>query len=204
MAEVALLPSPGEPLSVLFMNTLWADRQGVHDVLDHCGDLAGWLGQAAPRLPVGAQPRRVQTEDAAAFRELRDALRRLAAERTDDPRPRAVNRSAPAVVAEAAQALNNALALAPAVARLSWPKGELTLAAPAGASPTAAALSAIAADGAAQLSREHAGRLRACLAPGCVLYFVQDHPRREWCSTACGNRTRAARHYARHKPSRPG
>jgi hypothetical protein len=24
MTEVALLPNPGEPLSVLFMNTLWA------------------------------------------------------------------------------------------------------------------------------------------------------------------------------------
>ncbi|HEY3005705.1 MAG TPA: CGNR zinc finger domain-containing protein [Kribbellaceae bacterium] len=39
---------------------------------------------------------------------------------------------------------------------------------------------------------------RACYAPGRVLYFVTGHPRREWCSTACGNRARAARHYARH------
>ncbi len=41
--------------------------------------------------------------------------------------------------------------------------------------------------------------LRACLAPGCVLYFVKDHPRRAWCSTGCGNRVRAARHYARRR-----
>ena len=39
--------------------------------------------------------------------------------------------------------------------------------------------------------------LRACNAPGCVLYFVKSHPRREWCSEACGNRARAARHYQR-------
>ena len=39
--------------------------------------------------------------------------------------------------------------------------------------------------------------LRACHAPGCVLYFVKSHPRREWCSVACGNRVRAARHYQR-------
>ncbi|HEY0690395.1 MAG TPA: CGNR zinc finger domain-containing protein [Kribbella sp.] len=26
---------------------------------------------------------------------------------------------------------------------------------------------------------------------------MKDHPRREWCSTTCGNRARAARHYAR-------
>lgn len=25
--------------------------------------------------------------------------------------------------------------------------------------------------------------LRACHGPGCVLFFVKDHPRREWCST---------------------
>jgi predicted RNA-binding Zn ribbon-like protein len=42
-----------------------------------------------------------------------------------------------------------------------------------------------------------AGDLRACGAPGCILLFVKDHPRREWCSNACGNRARQARHYER-------
>ena len=42
-------------------------------------------------------------------------------------------------------------------------------------------------------------QLRACLGPGCVLYFVQQHPRREWCSAGCGNRARVARHYHRHR-----
>jgi CGNR zinc finger len=42
-----------------------------------------------------------------------------------------------------------------------------------------------------------ATKLRACHAPGCVLYFVKSHPRRAWCSEACGNRARAARHYER-------
>jgi predicted RNA-binding Zn ribbon-like protein len=37
--------------------------------------------------------------------------------------------------------------------------------------------------------------LRACDGPGCVQFFVKDHPRREWCGPACGNRARAARHY---------
>ena len=39
--------------------------------------------------------------------------------------------------------------------------------------------------------------LRACGAPGCVLMFLKNHPRREWCSNACGNRARQARHYQR-------
>ncbi|MFG1750655.1 ABATE domain-containing protein [Streptosporangium sandarakinum] len=41
--------------------------------------------------------------------------------------------------------------------------------------------------------------LRACPAPRCVLYFVREHARQEWCSVACGNRARAARHYRQHR-----
>jgi predicted RNA-binding Zn ribbon-like protein len=47
-------------------------------------------------------------------------------------------------------------------------------------------------------------KLRACHAPGCVLYFVKSHPRREWCSVACGNRARAARHYDKIREGRAG
>ncbi|HXL91073.1 MAG TPA: CGNR zinc finger domain-containing protein [Streptosporangiaceae bacterium] len=47
------------------------------------------------------------------------------------------------------------------------------------------------------LAGDGAATLRACHAPGCVLYFIKAHPRREWCSIACGNRVRAARHYQR-------
>ncbi|MGW1043602.1 CGNR zinc finger domain-containing protein, partial [Streptomyces sp. NPDC002547] len=41
-------------------------------------------------------------------------------------------------------------------------------------------------------------RLRPCLAPNCLLFFVKNHARREWCSPTCGNRMRVARHYRRH------
>ncbi|MEU6738808.1 CGNR zinc finger domain-containing protein [Streptosporangium sandarakinum] len=41
--------------------------------------------------------------------------------------------------------------------------------------------------------------LRTCPAPRCVLYFVKEHARQEWCSVACGNRARAARHYRQHR-----
>lgn len=39
-------------------------------------------------------------------------------------------------------------------------------------------------------------RLRLCSAPGCVLFFLADG-RRRWCSGACGNRARVARHSER-------
>jgi predicted RNA-binding Zn ribbon-like protein len=61
-------------------------------------------------------------------------------------------------------------------------------------------LGVIASSTIALIDGSQAGELRACGAPGCVLMFVKDHPRREWCSTACGNRARQARHYARTKP----
>ena len=61
-------------------------------------------------------------------------------------------------------------------------------------------LGVIASSTIALVGGSQAGDLRACGAPGCVLMFVKDHPRREWCSTACGNRARQARHYARTKP----
>ncbi|MFH9354859.1 CGNR zinc finger domain-containing protein [Kitasatospora sp. NPDC017646] len=35
--------------------------------------------------------------------------------------------------------------------------------------------------------------LRACPGPGCVRFFVKDHPRRGWCGPGCGNRARAGR-----------
>jgi predicted RNA-binding Zn ribbon-like protein len=54
--------------------------------------------------------------------------------------------------------------------------------------------------GRAQLfSQDARHQLRACLAPGCVVYFIKNHPRREWCSAGCGNRARSARHYQRHR-----
>ena len=45
--------------------------------------------------------------------------------------------------------------------------------------------------------------LRTCGAPGCVLMFLKHHPRREWCSNACGNRARQARHYDRTRRPDP-
>ena len=58
-------------------------------------------------------------------------------------------------------------------------------------------LAAFAVDAIELLTGPRRAALRACGAPGCVLLFLKDHPRKEWCSAACGNRARQARHYAR-------
>lgn len=48
------------------------------------------------------------------------------------------------------------------------------------------------------LTGPHRANLRACTAPRCVRYFVQEHGRQQFCKASCSNRARAARHYERH------
>ena len=180
--------NPGEPLAVRLMSTVWADRYAVHDALGGSGDLGEWLAQTG--LVVSALP---TTTQVASARHLRDALRRLAAQVTDDGRDRAISSLD---LSEAVATVNDAIAAAPRTERLRVVRTRLVRDVVEEAVPVTAALGRVARHGLA-LVTEAPTRLRACYAPGCVLYFVKDHPRREWCSLACGNRARAARHYAR-------
>ncbi|MBY8879354.1 CGNR zinc finger domain-containing protein [Actinacidiphila acidipaludis] len=196
---------PGEPLPVRLTNTLWADTGGVHDSLEDTAGLAAWLETIAPLLPGGAGDALAEPGDLTAllpgFRELRDALRVLAADVTDDTRPVAGSggRVDPSATRAAAEAVDRACAHAPGWSHLAWPQdGPPTRVLRSAHEPAAAALSLIAEDAVRLFAGDDRTSLRACLAPGCVLYFLRTHPRREWCSAACGNRARVARHYQRH------
>ncbi len=181
---------PEEPIPVRLMNTVLADRRGVHDALRTCGDLEGWL--AATGLSAGP----VTSCHVDMFRDLRDALRRLAALLTDDSRPAAA--SPLQDLAQAVEAVNHAADAGPAGPRLRLRASRLER----DETPTGAtgALAAVACQAVALLTNdENSARLSACHAPGCVLYFIKSHPRQGWCSTACGNRARAARHYRRRR-----
>ena len=79
---------------------------------------------------------------------------------------------------------------------------ELTQVARTAATPVSAALAAIADEAVELLTGPDAAALRACTAPGCMLFYRKDHPRRAWCSPRCSNRVRAARHYARRTADR--
>jgi predicted RNA-binding Zn ribbon-like protein len=184
-------PVPSEdPLPVRLMSTIWADADGPHDALRRTADVTRWL-DAAGLDRAGAQ---ATDGDLATGRALRDALRRLAAHITDDRRPAAS--AAPADIAHAVDQVNAIAAELPAP-RLALRDGRLEREAPIGPSPVATALAQVAEQAVSLFGGDDATRLRACYAPGCVLYFVKTHPRREWCSLACGNRVRAARHYQR-------
>jgi predicted RNA-binding Zn ribbon-like protein len=200
-------PVRGEPLSVELMNTIWADRDGVHDALATAREANAWLAAVRDRLPEvrsahGPARRTVTASDTAHLRRLRDAIRRIAAETTDDPRePDAPGAATTSAIGEAVTVVNAAAgALPPRLLRLD--RGVVG-ADRRSSSAADALLAGFATDAVDLLAGDHdAGALRACLAPGCVLYFVQDHPRREWCSPACGNRARVARHYERTQSAR--
>ena len=205
-------PLLGEPLPVELMNTVWADRDGLHDELRDAAGLAAWLQAVAGRFAAGAEGGgpglavalpggRRGRELAGQFRELRDGLRGLAAAVTADPRARAAGTGTPDVAA-AVRAVNAACARAPLWSRLTWasPPGAPARALRSAGTGPEAALSWIAEAAVLLFTSPDAGRLRACPGPGCVLYFVRAHPRREWCSAVCGNRARVARHYQRHRP----
>ena len=68
---------------------------------------------------------------------------------------------------------------------------------PLPASPTALALARIAWSAIALLGTDARERLRRC--PACGRFFVTSRTDRRWCSMACGNRTRVARHHARRR-----
>lgn len=178
---------PGEPAVVRFMNTVWADRYGTYDALQTEADLGIVLKSLG--LAVDAE---VSNLDVQRARDLRDALRRLAAAVTEDDRPNALtNVSVPAALRQVNSALRDLPASRLEQTDSGWQFRTIT-----------ATVRHVLADlarqgGSLMVSGEQP--LRACHAPGCVLYFVQQHARREWCSPECGNRVRVARHYARHR-----
>lgn len=186
-----MLVLPSEPRPVRLMNTVWADRHRVHEALAAPADLARWL--RATSL-AHAEPSVTATDLHTAIT-LRDALRRLAALQTQDTRPSA--RSAMRDIEAAIHVVNETAAAAPSHDTLQLLDEELRLLPTTPTADPTTALSTVAAEAITLLTAPDPV-LNACHAPGCVLYFIKDHPRREWCSTACGNRARAARHYRRH------
>jgi predicted RNA-binding Zn ribbon-like protein len=186
-----------EPLPVRLMSTIRADGDGLHDDLRTPADLDQWLDAVG----VGRAGAHANEGELATARALRDAVRVLASRVTADGRPGA---AAPIAVVTAALDQVNATAAELPASRLALRDGRIELAAPGGPSPVTTALAQVAEQAVALLGGADATRLRACYAPGCVLYFVKTHPRRAWCSVACGNRVRAARHYQRARGHKDG
>lgn len=182
-----------EPRAVRLMNTLRSERGTLRDDLATPQAAAEWLADVG--LPVSGSP-----VDARPLVDLRTALRALAAHVTHDDRP------APGEQADVQDALTlvNRLTGARPHAHLVLDAGRIAQALPTPGPHLDDALTALAAEASALLTTPGADRLRACHGPRCVLFFVQDHPRREWCTPACGDRARAARYYRRRRAASAG
>ena len=179
------------------MNTIWADTRGVHDELTDAMALHDWLADVTEYD--GRELGKPNSDEFDNALLLRDSLRRLAAHATADTRPTA--QSPVSEIDQAIAVVNNLVADRPRT-ELVIHDGVLGAVDAPVASPTRSALAGLGYQGIDLLTGPTAVNLRACHAPGCVLYFVKSHPRREWCSEACGNRVRAARHYQRTRDIR--
>lgn len=182
-------PTLGEPLPIELGNATYAVRGQLVDGLQTVEHVAAWFRDNRHRFAVPLDDRdllRTNERDLAATRALRDAIRTLtgvAVGGGDAPQ-------------EAVETVNQQVRAAPRWRELSWGGGPRALAC-GSVDRLATARAEIAQQAVDLFGGSDIAQLRACHAPGCVLYFLKDHPRREWCSAACGNRARAARHYER-------
>ncbi|SDJ04811.1 CGNR zinc finger domain-containing protein [Nonomuraea jiangxiensis] len=186
-------PLLGEPPPIELGNATYAVRGRAKDGLRSVEHLAAWLRDLRPRLEVTLTDddlRGITENDLRHARELRDTIRALADASTQgcDPDPDAV------------ATLNRHASRSPRWRELrTTPEPHTTVCATG--RPVEAALAALAEEAVELFAGPLRQELRACHGPGCVLYFVRDSPRREWCSPGCGNRARAARHYAKVRHS---
>ncbi|MFI5532928.1 CGNR zinc finger domain-containing protein [Kitasatospora sp. NPDC051853] len=185
-------PLLGEPLPIELANTTHAVRGRLLDGLDTAEHLAAWLRDTRARLSEPVPDHALLALGPAeleAARQLRDAVRQLAAAAAHRTRP----------PQQALDTVNQRIRAAPRWRELSW-DAEAPAAVPrSSGSPVGTALAELAQQAVDLFSGPELPLVTACQGPGCVLHFVKDSPRRGWCSPACGNRARAARHYARTK-----
>lgn len=185
--EAALPPAQGEaehPALALANSAVALPGGHTADLLGTPALAEQWLARR-DLAPVGAGLAEVC---ATQLRALREQVRSLLASRV------AGQPALPAAVT----AINDAMTRVPTASLLLWDeKNGPCRATP---HPTTAivehALAVIAADAADLLTSPDAARLTACASPPCNRFLLK-HGRRQWCSTRCGDRARAARAYAR-------
>jgi predicted RNA-binding Zn ribbon-like protein len=154
------------------------------DLLRSPGGLATWLATWAPTAGTATDGVLLRLGD---FRDLREAVRSAFT--------RAVERRA--IPADAVRDLNAASALAPTWFVLDADGvGVATVRAEtSSASETTQILASIARSAIELLGGPHRVRLRTCAQ--CGRFFLGSRRGQVWCSAACGNRARVARHRAR-------
>ncbi|BBY46766.1 hypothetical protein MARA_01960 (plasmid) [Mycolicibacterium arabiense] len=200
MSPTSTSSHSSEPLPILLANTVSIARGRVEDALADPSKVNGWVGTTGEQFalfPPPSSTEHIDESDAVRLVSLRDAVRRLAAEKTRDPRT--LGQSPVTDVATATSILNASAALGSVWPELQWHGPEAFRRDVWADGTYVDALTTIIARQTMELmTSPQWDRLRPCLAPGCAYFFVKDHLRRQWCAAACGNRARVARHAQRH------
>jgi predicted RNA-binding Zn ribbon-like protein len=183
-------PVIGERLSLDLMNTSYATRGKPAEGLRSPELATSWVGRLGDRLAEAGAPAapeailgQAELDDLLA---LRTAMRALADAVVGGGEPEA----------HEVELVNRQAALAPRWPSMAWSgAAQATKVTQSTGAPVDQVLSTLASDAVDLFTGEDAARLRMCERPGCDLFFLKDHPRREWCTPACGARVRAARSY---------
>lgn len=185
----SIQPAPGEDVScaLALVNTRHMRGGEETDEIPDAAAAGDWLASRG----LLDRPARLSAEAAARLRQLRESIRALFEAKAADDTP----------AAEHTALLNAALAAAPPVPLLTWgaagPRKTERL--QPGCDGIDAVLARIATDALGMLTAADAPAPAPCRAHGCIRWFIRTHAARQWCSTRCGDRVRAARHYARHR-----
>lgn len=176
MAQADPRPFVGEPLALDLLNTRWRERDRIHDLLDSPSGLRIWLTVhgLADRFPA----------DEASLNAVVQARQALTAIVTDPNCPVASGQ-VDAVLAHGRIRLT---------LTADGPGETVEFDDPAWGAAWTAVRDYL------RLLEEAPERIRLCAQPDCIRYFLDTsrNGTRRWCSMAlCGNRAKAARHYAR-------
>ena len=177
-------PAPGEAEhhSLALVNTEYELPTDPHEGLPDAAAAGRWLRERGLG-PAGP----VTQAELPRLRLLRESMRTIFSAHIAGEHPKK----------QALESFNDALAAAPGVRELTWSAtGPRVAVGERPGTRLEAALTQLAEDGAELLTGSSATKLSACGAQGCTRLFIRSHAARRWCSDRCGNRVRAARHYA--------
>jgi predicted RNA-binding Zn ribbon-like protein len=173
------------PPAVDLSNTVMVTPAGDRDLLEREDQLDAWIAAERSRI-AGVEAAAGRLEE---VRELRAAVRELLHARARGLAP-----------PDAARRRVNAIS-ASAPLRTALTRDGRVVEEPA-SGDRFALFRAMVARSAIELAGGGGLGLSVCEAPSCGMLYLREHPRQVWCSRACGNRARVARHAARQRRRR--
>jgi predicted RNA-binding Zn ribbon-like protein len=178
----AQLPWLVFPPAVDLANTVMVTPRGERDLLQSAEQLDAWIAAERGRIP-GVEAASGRLGEVRALR--RSVHELLHARARGEPPPE-----------DARQAINKASASVPVSATLTADGRAVD---EPDADDPYTLFEATVARSAIELAARGIDSLSVCTAPSCGMLYLRAHPRQVWCSKACGNRARVARHDARRR-----